>query len=279
MIKTSFAFLFLTFAFNFCFGQTDSLRLYYGIDVFRLDEGHERSLDTTFSQLDSMLQYKVDVIGIADYLGSASYNVTLSRRRAVAVADYLIAHFEDRIATLDVLARGEQTPESFPADPLEGVQDHRKVTVVIQWPEPSPPSPAASSDIEQLAELESGGRIVLKNLNFQPGRHILLERSIPILHKLLEVLEESPNLKIEIQGHVCCTPPGQEDGLDIDTNEEKLSVNRAQSIYEYLIKNGVAEDRLSYQGFGFSQPLVFPEVTAEDQISNRRVEIKVISNE
>jgi outer membrane protein OmpA-like peptidoglycan-associated protein len=65
------------------------------------------------------------------------------------------------------------------------------------------------------------------------------------------------------------------DGLDWDTGEEKLSVNRARVVYDYLIKSGIDSTRLSYAGFGSGRKLV-KEVTERDRMLNRRVEMKII---
>jgi len=88
-------------------------------------------------------------------------------------------------------------------------------------------------------------------------------------------MAENPTLEIEIHGHICCMA-GPEDGLDIDTKTEDLSVNRARAIYEYLIKNGIEPQRLKYKGFGHSRPLIYPEDTEERRTTNRRVEIKIV---
>ena len=120
-----------------------------------------------------------------------------------------------------------------------------------------------------------GSNIILKNLNFVGGKHLLLEASVPIVAELLKVLKDNPTLEIEIQGHVCCAM-GVEDGLDIETGTYNLSENRARAVYEYLIDKGIAASRLSYKGFGHRYPLVYPEDTEAKKSMNRRVEIKIL---
>jgi outer membrane protein OmpA-like peptidoglycan-associated protein len=120
-----------------------------------------------------------------------------------------------------------------------------------------------------------GSTIILKNLNFVGGKHILLHESVPIVLELLDVLKKNPSLEIEIQGHVCCAF-GSEDGLDLETNTYDLSVNRAKAVYQYLIDNGIDKNRLSFQGFAHRFPLVYPEDTEEKKTLNRRVEIKIL---
>jgi outer membrane protein OmpA-like peptidoglycan-associated protein len=57
---------------------------------------------------------------------------------------------------------------------------------------------------------------------------------------------------------------------------EKLSTNRAKRVYDYLLKKGINKNRMTYQGYGGTKPLVRFEKDSEDANKNRRVEIKVI---
>lgn len=104
-----------------------------------------------------------------------------------------------------------------------------------------------------------------------------MKQSIPVLEELLATLKENSQLKIEIQGHICCMP-GDEDGMDLDTKEMSLSENRAKLVFNYLVRNGIDESRLTYKGYGHTQPKVKPERTPEEEQMNRRVEIKVLEN-
>ena len=116
--------------------------------------------------------------------------------------------------------------------------------------------------------------IIIKNLEFIPGRHFITDDSKPELIKLLNVLKERPTLKIDIHGHVCCTTKSM-DGFDIDTERNNLSKTRAKFVYDYLVEEGIEEDRLSYRGFGGTQP-AYPETNDENRQKNRRVEIVLL---
>lgn len=130
-------------------------------------------------------------------------------------------------------------------------------------------------DVESMPEMNKGDEVIMEGLNFYPGSHRTLPEAKPVLKRLLQVLKENPTLMIEIQGHVCCASKPNEDGLDDETGDFKLSWNRAQYVRDYLIQNGIAENRISYRGFAMTRPLVYPEKTIQDQIKNRRVEILV----
>jgi outer membrane protein OmpA-like peptidoglycan-associated protein len=70
-------------------------------------------------------------------------------------------------------------------------------------------------------------------------------------------------MKIEIRGHT--------DNVGNDDANLSLSENRAKSVVNYLIENGITGDRLTSKGFGESQPVTTNE-TAEGKQQNRRVE-------
>jgi outer membrane protein OmpA-like peptidoglycan-associated protein len=55
-------------------------------------------------------------------------------------------------------------------------------------------------------------------------------------------------------------------------------VARAKAVYDFLVSKGIAAERLSYKGFGFTRPKIFPEETEADRVQNRRVEIRVVGN-
>jgi outer membrane protein OmpA-like peptidoglycan-associated protein len=138
---------------------------------------------------------------------------------------------------------------------------------------PAIPVTTAVNIQEQIKEGKSN--IVLNNLNFEGGRHVLLPSSQPTLQAIVEVMKNNPQLEVEIRGHICCSAVN-EDGLDIDTGERVLSRNRAREIYQYLINNGIAANRLSYRGMGGSQKIIAEESSEEDRTTNRRVEFIII---
>jgi outer membrane protein OmpA-like peptidoglycan-associated protein len=90
-------------------------------------------------------------------------------------------------------------------------------------------------------------------------------------------MRDNPDLRIEIQGHVCCTYDGA-DGPNMETGGQYLSVDRAKAVYDYLVYYGISETRLNYKGFGGSKRLVDPELTEGDRTRNRRVEIVVLKD-
>jgi outer membrane protein OmpA-like peptidoglycan-associated protein len=129
--------------------------------------------------------------------------------------------------------------------------------------------------VEKTEDLNAGDEVIVEGLNFYPGSHRTLPEAKPILKKLLETMQTNPTLMVEIQGHVCCATKPNEDGLDDETGDFRLSWNRAQFVRDYLVQNGIDAARISYRGYAMTHPLVYPEVTIQDQIKNRRVEILI----
>ncbi len=109
--------------------------------------------------------------------------------------------------------------------------------------------------------------ITLVGVNFDFNKHEVRNDATPILNNAVSVLKENPNVKVEIQGHT--------DNVGTDEYNQKLSEKRAQAVYDYLVKNGIAPSRLSTKGFGERNPLR-PNDTAANRELNRRVEFVVV---
>jgi outer membrane protein OmpA-like peptidoglycan-associated protein/tetratricopeptide (TPR) repeat protein len=120
-----------------------------------------------------------------------------------------------------------------------------------------------------LQKIKSGEAVVLKNIFFDTDQSTLKNESLAELEKLLSFLLKNPELKIEIRGHT-------DNNGTVEHNND-LSRNRAKAVYEYLIQHGIEQVRLSYTGYGFSQP-VDVNTTVQGRANNRRTEFKVLSN-
>jgi outer membrane protein OmpA-like peptidoglycan-associated protein len=129
---------------------------------------------------------------------------------------------------------------------------------------------------EHLQNGKIGESLVIRGINFDFGYHRIIKKSKPQLEAVLYALNQIPTLKLEIQGHICCWPIGQE-GFDKDTKEYNLSFNRAKAVFDYLVAAGISADRLTYNGYGMKHPMVYPEKSKDDEYKNRRVEFKIVS--
>jgi outer membrane protein OmpA-like peptidoglycan-associated protein len=221
---------------------------------------------TTTTQTEELKQTDgVEVVSNAKEEGSAIDSVAV----AVNVTTETIVNTEvptDSLAT----TRNETTTSVAPL-----ATDSALTIVVDSALVKLPTKPKKVFDLESSPELNVGDELIIDGLNFYPGSHRTLPEAKPIMKKLLQMMQQNPTLTIEIQGHVCCASKPNEDGLDDETGDFKLSWNRAQYVCDYLIQNGIAKERISFRGFAMTRPLVYPEKTIQDQIKNRRVEILV----
>lgn len=117
-----------------------------------------------------------------------------------------------------------------------------------------------------LKKLEVGSRVVLKNIFFDYDKATLRSESKTELKRLKAVLVDNPNMSLEIGGHT--------DSRGSADYNARLSKNRAKAVVQYLIDNGIDESRLTYKGYGKSDPVATNE-TEEGRQENRRVEFKV----
>ena len=123
--------------------------------------------------------------------------------------------------------------------------------------------------MKQVNESKAGEKLKIENLNFQFNTFAIVNESRGKLYELLLVMQNNPTLKIEIQGHICCNP----------SNKGKLSEERAKAIKNFLIGQGIDKTRLTFKGFGSTQPIYpLPEKSEEERAGNRRVEILILEN-
>ena len=118
-----------------------------------------------------------------------------------------------------------------------------------------------------LDPLEKGKETVLNNLFFDTDKYEIKERSEPELHKVITFLKENPSVRITINGHT--------DNVGTAAYNQQLSANRAQAVYDYLVKAGIAPDRLDYQGYGSDKPVADNQTEAGRQ-KNRRIAFEIL---
>ena len=113
-----------------------------------------------------------------------------------------------------------------------------------------------------------GNKSLTRNIYFDYASATLKTESNQKLNQLLKVLVDNPELSIEIQGHT--------DNQGSDDINLKLSNERAVSVAQWLITNGISNDRLQTKGFGESKPLASNDDEEMGRELNRRIEILVI---
>jgi outer membrane protein OmpA-like peptidoglycan-associated protein len=116
-------------------------------------------------------------------------------------------------------------------------------------------------------ELKVGKTFPLNDINFSTNAYNLNDTSKAIINEFIEFLKENPTVKIAINGHT--------DNINDNSSNLILSENRAKSVYEYVIQQGIDKNRLSYKGFGESQPIASND-KPEGRAKNRRTEFLII---
>ena len=129
-----------------------------------------------------------------------------------------------------------------------------------------------SSDLDiKVSKLKKNENLKLHNLNFYGDSYEYLPTAIPSLNRLLSLMQNNSTLKILIEGHTNGCPGGIE-------YSQMLSENRAKTIKDFLIENGVKKQRLVSKGFNCSK-MLYPNMETNSELEkmmNRRVEILVL---
>lgn len=241
----------------------------------------------------------VGVYGFTDEDGTSGYNDTLAQKRINTIMslvrgkvntrdDFKTRSFgelhqlskikaQNRKVTLFYLEEKDLPRENE----ILGIKEDPKpvpVKAVVQYPEkmvfenPDGSKSEYQMDVafmQQVSAAQVGEKLKIDNLNFQINTYIVVPASRGKLYELLTVLKSNPDMKVEIHGHLCCMPV---DRLD-------LSTQRAKSIKNFLVANGIDAARLSYKGFGSTQPIFpIPEKDETQRAANRRVELLIVAN-
>jgi peptidoglycan-associated lipoprotein len=114
---------------------------------------------------------------------------------------------------------------------------------------------------------------VLKNIYFAYDKADINQESAKELDKLVDILNDNLDIKIEMGSHT--------DSVASDSYNIELSQRRAESTVNYLIRKGIATERLTAKGYGESKPIARntnPDGTdnPEGRQKNRRTEFRIL---
>ncbi len=157
-----------------------------------------------------------------------------------------------------VVADGYETYEDL-ADLTNLSQNNFVINVLLK--------PIAATNSDEVAMKIEHNKFRLDKVYFELGSSKLLDSSFEQLNGLLNMLKESPEMKIQIEGHT--NKIGDED------ENVKLSLNRASNVKKYLVANGIKDGRIKVVGYGSARP-ISPENTEEGKALNRRVEFIIL---
>lgn len=118
-----------------------------------------------------------------------------------------------------------------------------------------------------VTPIEVGQTVNIDFIYFETGKSKLKPTSFRSLNALVEFLNEYPNVMVEISGHT--------DNTGSPVVNQKISEQRAKSVADYVISQGVAKDRIVSKGYSSKKPKA-SNATAKGRAENRRVEFTII---
>ena len=118
-----------------------------------------------------------------------------------------------------------------------------------------------------MDEIQVGKSYKIKNLFFSNNSNELSADAQFELMNLVNFLNASSDIRIEIAGHT--------DNIGNDQANLDLSQNRAKAVYQFLIDKGIESSRLRFKGYGESKPKADNNIE-EGRAANRRTEITIL---
>jgi type IX secretion system PorP/SprF family membrane protein len=125
----------------------------------------------------------------------------------------------------------------------------------------------ARNTMTEEMQLKSEGQLPIKSILFEFDKAIVQKVSYGELESLINLLNTRPNLIIALEGHT--------DAKGQESYNVNLSKNRVNAVKEFLVANGIKEDRIKINYFGENKPKAENE-TPEGRKINRRVDIYFI---
>ncbi|CAN1530029.1 OmpA-like domain [Flavobacteriaceae bacterium] len=240
----------------------------------------------------------IGVYGYCDEEGSVGYNDTLAKNRIDYVfniiknkvkirEDFKTRNFGKLHTSSTLKSENRKVilyyilPKDFPNEEkiiaeknvvVEKIKPKIKFSDVYVYENPDGSSVNIKIDtvfMKKVSVANVGEKLKLESMNFFVDTFAIMPQSRSVMFELLTVMKSCPDLKIQIQGHICC----------VKNDVRDLSTQRAKAIYKFLEYNGIEKSKMSFVGYASTKPLYpLPEKTEEEREANRRVEIEILAN-
>ncbi|MEI9949877.1 MAG: OmpA family protein [Pseudomonadota bacterium] len=220
-------------------------------------------LDTAKQSLDGA-QHSFDEDGPSQTTKDLAY--VAQRRAEIAAAEGGREKAERKRAAADKdlkntqiqgLENFQKTKEALAAEKVARAEAERKAA-------------AAMSSLAEIAKVKEESRGVVITLSgsvlFATGKSDLLAIAQEKLNQVATALTDQGFKSIVVQGYT--------DSRGNSADNDRLSLRRAQSVRDYLVRRGVPSEKATAEGLGASKP-VADNATADGRAENRRVEIVV----
>ncbi len=126
-----------------------------------------------------------------------------------------------------------------------------------------------SSDFQQPTNYNLGPKILAKNIYFRFGTAALMQAATPVLEEIYAIMQRSPGMIVEIGGHT--------DNVGSPQTNMVVSRNRALAVKGWLVRKGIADERLYIKAYGESQPLASNDDERDGRELNRRIEVRLVN--
>jgi outer membrane protein OmpA-like peptidoglycan-associated protein len=133
---------------------------------------------------------------------------------------------------------------------------------VAETPAPPPPEPPAPPPPAPVIRELAG-------IGFERDSAVIDNASASILEAAYALLHDHDDLAVEISGHTSSEGDA--------ARNEQLSLARAEAVKAYLVRRGIAADRISAVGRGSADPIA-DNATEDGRVKNRRIEFRVIAH-
>ncbi|MDX6192112.1 OmpA family protein [Flavobacterium sp. Fl-318] len=160
--------------------------------------------------------------------------------------------------------------ENYEANELPKAIDKTSLTLPLK----KTPQKVAEKTIEKLIVGDDLAKILhIKMIYFDLGKSIVRKEAAIELEKIRQVMIQNPSMKIDVRSHT--------DSRQTHAYNEKLSDRRAKATVAWLVKKGIAADRITGKGYGETQLLNKcadgVKCTTEEHQANRRSEFIIVS--
>ncbi|MGO4772559.1 OmpA family protein [Flavobacterium sp. W22_SRS_FK3] len=244
--------LFLLFIYNVSAQQKNIETIYFDFDKYSLTNQQTKVIIDFVKTIDTTKIESLQIYGYCDDRGTDQYNYRLSKDRVNTVQEILISTGFNKSRIIILEGKGRVIIKSDTVENLHETRSKNRRVDLIAVKKNSYGKGVRNSLQD---DLKVGDKIYLENILFDIGSSKLTLASKNELDKIALILQNKKTIQFEIRGHVCCTPDLYTDGIDNETNERRLSWNRAKTVFFYLSSKKISKSRMTYQGCGNKYPL------------------------
>jgi outer membrane protein OmpA-like peptidoglycan-associated protein/tetratricopeptide (TPR) repeat protein len=227
-----------------------------------LEDDSYEALNDLVTYLKAHKSVSLEVAGHTDNVGTHQFNAYLSQKRADEVVRYLTSKGVNR-KQLKSVGYGETKPLTSNTNE-QGRRLNRRAEFTVMKTYVS----RKSKKRQPIVEKEGKTEILKWKVHFPFNEwQKITQYSQNKLVSVIEYLQDHPNYKLKIHAHA--------DPIGSYEYNRALSQRRANTVRDFLITNGVSQDRLIINAFGEDYPLIETE-SIQFNVKNRRVEFEIV---